>query len=170
MGLRFDNPLVAELLEKQAGDGSFKVVRILKQPMTDEQISRRLKQDVNETRATLNKLHYLGVINYNKKKAEDSNWYTYTWFLKRDRITELFANRYKDELEELEKKLSFEKTYQFFKCSGNSCARLPFELACEYDFKCPECGNPMDAVSNGGERRKLGQRIKQLKSILGKGF
>lgn len=138
--------------------------------MTDEQISKKIKQDVNTTRAVLNKLHYLGVINYNKKKAEDSNWYTYTWFLKKGRVGELFENRYKDELGDLEKKLSFEKTYQFFKCRNNGCSRLPFELACEYNFKCPECGALMDAADNSDELKKLRQKIVQIKKMLGKGF
>ena len=169
MKLRIDNPLVSDFVTTNAGDAAFAVVKTLDgkdKGLTDEQIVKKTKTDVNEVRAILNKLHYLGVIAYSKEKAKDSNWYTYTWFLKRDRINELMTERAKDELEKLQKKLSYEQSYTFFKCS-NGCDKLPFELACEYNFKCPECGNAMESVNNGDERKKIEGRIASIKKFIG---
>jgi transcription initiation factor TFIIE subunit alpha len=168
MKLRIDNPLVADFVCTNAGDAAFMVVKTLDKSvkgMTDEQIMKKVKTDVNEIRAILNKLHYLGVIAYSKEKAKESNWYTYTWFLKKDRIKELLTDRAKDELEKLQKKLTYEQSYTFFKCS-NGCEKLPFELACEYNFKCPECGNAMDAVENAVDRRGVEKRITDIKKFL----
>jgi transcription initiation factor TFIIE subunit alpha len=130
MKLRMDNPLVAAFITTNAGDAAFAVVTTLDgkdKGLTDEQITKKTKTDVNEVRAILNKLHYLGIIAYSKEKAKESNWYNYTWFLKKDRISELLTDRYKDELEKLEKKLTYEQNYTFFKCT-NGCDKLPFEL------------------------------------------
>ena len=168
MKLRIDNRLVVEFVSTNAGDAAFNVVKTLDKVdkgMTDEQITKKTKTDVNEVRAVLNKLHYLGIITYSKKKAKESNWYHYTWFLKKDRIKELLAERYKEELEQLEKKLKYEQSYTFFKCS-NGCDKLPFELACEYDFKCPECGNAMSSVEENGAREDISQRIEEIKKFL----
>ena len=169
MRVHMDNPLVAEFLNKQAGDSAFKVVKILKNGMTDDKISKKLKLDVNATRAILNKLHYIGVIDYDKEKEKNSNWYTFTWFLRKERIAELLAEKYRDELLELQKKLSFEQSYTFFKCKSNgttNCKKLPFELACEYNFKCPDCGNVMDSFENLEETSGLQKKIEQIEKLL----
>jgi transcription initiation factor TFIIE subunit alpha len=168
MKLRIDNPLVVEFISTNAGDAAFSLVKTLdkvEKGMTDEQITKKTKTDVNEVRAILNKLHYLGIITYSKKKAKESNWYHYTWFLKKDRIKELLTERYKDELEQMEKKLKYEQSYTFFKCT-NGCDKLPFELACEYDFKCPECGNAMDALERNGERENIEKRMGEIRKFL----
>jgi transcription initiation factor TFIIE subunit alpha len=168
MKLRIDNPLVADFITTNAGDAAFAVVKTLdgkENGLTDEQIVKKTKTDVNEVRAILNKLHYLGVITYSKEKAKESNWYNYTWFLKKDRIKELITERAKEELEKLQKKLKYEESYTFFKCS-NGCEKLPFELACEYNFKCPECGNPMEATDSTEEKRKIEDRIAEIKKFL----
>jgi len=167
MKFSIDNALVTEFLNKQAGDAASKVVKILKKEMTDEQISKKLKMDINETRSVLNKLHYLGIIDYNKEKEKDSNWYTFTWFLRKERIEELLIEKYKEEQQELEKKLAFEQAYAFFKCTNNGCKKLPFELACEYNFKCPECGGLMEAFDDKEEKKKLKIKIEQIRKLIG---
>jgi len=168
MKIRIDNPLVADFVATNAGDAAFMVVKTLDKTdkgLTDEQLTKKTKTDVNEVRAILNKLHYLGIITYSKKKAKESNWYHYTWFLKRDRINELLTDRAKEELVELEKKLKYEESYTFFKCA-NGCEKLPFELACEYDFKCPECGNAMEAIDACDEHGNIEKRIGEIRRFL----
>jgi transcription initiation factor TFIIE subunit alpha len=163
--LKLNDPLVQEFISTNAGKEAFKVIKYLDKGRTDEQISKRVKMNVNDVRALLNRLHYMGVIVYSKEKAKDSNWYTYTWFIKKERIAELLKDRYLEELEKLKEKLCFEQNYTFFKCS-NGCNKLPFELAFEYDFKCPECGNMMESVDNDKERKKVENKIKLLSKSL----
>jgi len=168
MKIRIDNPLVADFITTNAGDAAFALVKTLDnvdKGLTDEQITKKTKTDVNEVRAILNKLHYLGIITYSKEKAKESNWYNYTWFLKKDRIRELLTERYREELEKLQKKLKYEQSYTFFKCA-NGCDKLPFELACEYDFKCPECGNAMEAVEDNVEKGNIEKRILEIRKFL----
>lgn len=161
MKLSLTDPLVKDFVVTQAGESAYKVMRSLGRGKTDEQISKKTKLKVNDIRAELNKLHYMGIIFYSKVKAEKSNWYTYTWFIKKDRISELLKERYSEEMEKLNEKLSFEKNYTFFKCE-NGCEKLPFEIAFEYDFKCPECGHSMDSINSKSETRKIKRKINQI--------
>jgi len=165
MKLRLTAPLVKEFIIAQAGEDAHKVIRCLGTGVTDEQISKKTGLRVNDIRAILNRLHYIGVIVYSKEKAKRSNWYTYTWFLKKARITELLGERYKEELGTLKEKLDMEQNYVFFKCS-DGCERLPFELAFEYDFKCPECGNTMDQLNNNKEKTEIRKKIKDIIEFL----
>ena len=166
MALRINDPLVKDFIVNSAGENAYKVMRALnKQGLTDEGISKITKFDVNTIRAALNRLHYLGIIIYTKEKARESNWYTYTWFVKKERVLELLRNRYIEEQEELEKQLKYEDDYIFFECK-NKCEKLPFELAFEYDFKCPECGQIMLEINNAKEKTKIRKRLKQIKEFL----
>ena len=164
--VKLNDPLVKEFVLKTTGENAYKIMLALDKGKTDEQISRRTKLKVNDIRAELNKLHYMGIIHYTKEKAKDSNWYTYTWFVKKERVKELLGERYKEELRVLEDKLGFEQTYTFFKCD-NGCEKLPFELAFEYDFKCPECGERMESIETEKEKNKIEKKIKLIKKFLG---
>ena len=166
--LRINNPLLAEFVTEKAGDEGYNLVRTLSvfgKGCTDEELSAETGIKVNTLRALLNKLHYLGIITYSKVKAENSNWYTYTWYLKKERIIELLTDKYKEELENLEGKLNYEKDYVFFKCE-NGCEKLPFELAFEYDFKCPECGNNMEQDQNKDKVKSVREKITEIRKFL----
>ncbi|MEM0372710.1 MAG: hypothetical protein QXO69_02625 [archaeon] len=164
--VKMNDPLVKDFIIKNAGESAYKILLSLNKGKTDEQISKSTRFKVNDIRADLNKLHYMGIIYYTKKKARKSNWYTYTWFVKKERVAELLKERYEEELKKLEEKLGFEQTYTFFKCS-NGCDKLPFELAFEYDFKCPECGNSMESIDSEKEKKSIERKIKMIKNFLG---
>ena len=158
--------LVRDFIESNYGKESYLVLLALdRSGKTDEQISKKINLKVNEIRSCLNKLNYAGIIYYTKEKSPTSNWYTYTWFVKKERIGELIKERYKEDLEDLKKKLNYENTYTFFKCV-KGCTKLPFELAFEYDFKCPECGSEMKSYNNVRDKKKLKDKINQIEKFL----
>lgn len=165
MKLKLTSPLVKEFISTNAGEHAYKIVRILDKGMTDEQISRKIKIGVNEIRTALNKMHYLGVIDYSKIKAKKTNWYTYTWFLQKERVNELLKNRYEEELDKLNEKLDMHDNHVFFKCK-NGCDMLPFELAFEYNFKCPDCGTIMQQQNTNKEQRILRSRAVEIKKLI----
>ncbi|NYZ80011.1 hypothetical protein H0N95_02040 [Candidatus Micrarchaeota archaeon] len=167
VSVKMNDPLVKEFITKNVGESAHKILLSLNKGKTDEQISKSTRFKVNDIRADLNKLHYMCIIHYTKKKAKKSNWYTYMWFVKKERVAELLAERYADELKVLEDKLGFEQTYTFFKCS-NGCEKQPFELAFEYDFKCPECGNAMESIDGDKERKAIERKIKMIKDFIQK--
>ncbi len=163
--LKIDDPLVKKFIENKVNKDAYKVISAIKRGKTDEQIAKSPGLKVNTIRNLLNRLHYIGVIHYTKEKAKNSNWYTYTWFLRKERLAELLEEEYREELQRLEEKISFEKNYVFFSC-GNKCTKLPFELAFEYDFKCPECGSTMEEMDNEKELKKIERKIRQIRKLL----
>ena len=179
--LKLKDPLVKEYIESKVCEDAYFVLKSLERiGKTDEKLLKALKRKkkkerksdeeevelkVNKVRSYLNQLHYLGIIYYTKEKAKESNWYTYTWFVKKERIEELLKEKYVEELEELKNSLTFEQNYTFFKCT-NGCEKLPFELAFEYDFKCPECSKTMKSISNDKEKNKINNKIKNIEKFL----
>jgi len=163
--LKINDPLVKKFVENKINPEAYKVLTAIKRGKTDEQIAKATRLKVNTIRNLLNRLHYLGLIQYTKEKAKNSNWYTYTWFLRKERLRELLEEEYKEELQKLEERINFEKNYVFFTCK-NKCSKLPFELAFEYDFKCPECGEVMEQVDNEKELKKIERKMKQIKKLL----
>lgn len=116
-------------------------------PVTDEEIEKHLKIKVTEIRTTLNRLHYRGIAMYQKKRNNKTGWYSYTWSVHTKRIAELILEQQLEAITKLDKRIEFEATYSFFTCK-KKCSNFPFEIAAEYHFRCPECGNTMETIDN----------------------
>jgi len=162
--INLSDPLVKEFISTHAGEQGYGVLKTLGKGKTDEQISRKLDIRVNDIRAVLNTLHYMGIIRYTKIR-DRPNWYTYTWFLREDRVIELLKEKYSEELAKLAEKMKFEDTYTFFRC-GKKCDKLPFELAFEYDFRCPECGAALKEYDNSRDKRSIKRKVGQINKLL----
>ncbi len=161
-----DSSLVEEFLKNKAGPEAYKVAKALGDGVTDQEIKKKTDLDINKIRSVLNRLHYLGIIEYDKEKAEKSSWYTYTWFLREERIKELLEETYEEELQKLQKNLELKENHVFFECKNN-CETQPFEVAYEYNFECPECGEEMEKSQEDGVE-EIKERINEIKDLLGK--
>lgn len=166
MDIDIDSSLVKEFLKNKAGPEAYDVAKALGEGVTDQEIKKETGLDINKIRSVLNRLHYLGIIEYDKEQAEKSSWYTYTWFLREDRIKELLEERYRDELQDLKKDLEMKESHVFFECE-KGCDTHPFEVAYEYDFECPECGGKMDKSQKDGVE-EIKERINEIEDLLGK--
>ncbi|MBI2598442.1 MAG: hypothetical protein HYW50_04565 [Candidatus Diapherotrites archaeon] len=141
-------------------------------PLTDEEIEKHLKIKLTEIRTILNRLHYRGIAMYHKKRNNKTGWYSYTWSINIKRIAELILEQQMEAMAKLEKKAEFESTYSFFMCK-KKCSNFPFELAAEYNFNCPECGNTLETIDNKKrlktikkEKEELSKEIEELKKFL----
>lgn len=151
--------LAKTFVKNTGGEGAIPVIKAWdnkKKRMTDEEISKKTKLKITEVRAILNRLHYRGIACYDKKKNNQTGWYSYTWEIKEKRIAELIIEEQSEEIKKLEKKLEFEKDYVFFGCKA-MCDSVPFEVAAEYQFRCPKCGKTMEIVNN----KKIIKNIKK---------
>jgi len=138
-----------------------KACQLKKRKVTDEEIAKKTKLKITEVRAILNRLHYRGIACYDKKKNNQTGWYSYTWEIKQKRIAELIIEEQSEEIKKLEKKLEFEKDYVFFACK-DLCENTPFEVAAEYQFRCPKCGKSVEVVNN---KKRIKNIRKQLSVI-----
>lgn len=167
--------ITADFLTSVGGGYAAQLARIYNRkgkPITDEEIGRKLPLKITEIRTILNKLHYYGIACYQKTRNPKTGWYSYAWEISAKRVATLILERQEEELEKLRGRVEYEKNYAFFSCK-NSCNNVPFEIAAEYEFRCPACGAVMDAVNNKTRLRELKKRagvlegeIAELKKII----
>ena len=161
--------LTQEFLNHVAGPYSLDVVKNCLRKngrLVDEEIGRKIKQlKITEIRTILNQLHYRGIAAYNKTKDKNSGWYTYTWEIKKKRIAELIVEQQLENVQKLESTLAFEKGHEFFSCE-KKCEEIAFEIAAEYEFKCPECGGIMAPHNNKEKIKTIQKQIHSIKTEL----
>jgi len=158
--------LVQDFLASIAGQEAMELVKICankRKLVTDEEIGKQLPLKITEIRTILNRLHYRGIACYQKTKNPKTGWYSYTWEVKNPRIVELILERQAEEITKLEKDMAFEGTHAFFS-AGKGMQEYPFEIAAEYDFKCPETGKPLKAMDNKRRVKELKKRITTMKT------
>jgi transcription initiation factor TFIIE subunit alpha len=155
---------VRDFIETMGGKDLVTLVKICekkRKAFTDEVISKQMGIKVTEVRAMLNKLHFRGIVCYQKSRNQKTGWFNYTWELKKDRLAGLLIDKQKENLVKLQQKKSIEGDYNHFDC--NNCSeRMPFEVAAEYNFICPSCGGVMDLANNPKKQKEILKKIEQL--------
>ncbi|MBU0635918.1 hypothetical protein KKE06_02740 [Candidatus Micrarchaeota archaeon] len=157
-------PLAQEFVQQVGGEFAFDLVKYcerLKRDTTDEEIAKKVKAKITEIRTALNRLHYRGIACYQKTRNQKTGWYSYTWNIKTKRIAELITEQQLEEVLKLEKKRDFEQNYVFFNCK-KGCGNHPFEIAAEYQFRCPECGKTLESTNNEKKIRDINRNIKKI--------
>jgi transcription initiation factor TFIIE subunit alpha len=159
---------VQGFLETIGGKGVVELVKICerkRKAFTDEEVSKKMNLKVTEVRALLNKLHFRGIATYQKSRNQKTGWYNYTWEINKPRLANLIIDQQKEQLEKLSEKKAIEADYNLFDC--NNCnERLPFEIAAEYNFLCPECGGNMDSANNPQKQKEINKQIIQIEREL----
>jgi transcription initiation factor TFIIE subunit alpha len=160
--------LVKDLLDTIGGEDAITLVKVCennRKGTTDEEISKKMKARVTEIRAVLNKLHYRGIAEYQKSRNPKTGWYNYSWEIKKKKIAEIVLEQQTEVLERLMKKKNMETEYSLFDCSKCN-ERAPFEIAAEYNFVCPNCGNPMESANNPKKIKETNSKIKKIEQEL----
>ncbi len=154
MPVRLSDSDVEEMLKEVIGQNAYLILKACEVGRTDEQISKITKLDLQTIRSLLNQLHTVGLITYTREKDEEHNWFKYTWYARKEMIVDVLKHAIEEDIKDIQNKLDFETSYMFFACK-KGCTRVPFEVAVEYDFICPECGGELDRYDNSKEIRKL---------------
>ncbi len=164
-----NRPVVQDFLKKVGGEAAVGVTTLCEKKgrcVTDEELAKKMKLKVTEIRTVLNRLHYRGIACYKKTKNKKSGWYNYTWEIKKKRVLELILEQQQEMIEKLEVKKSFGEQYSFFNCK-NDCEITPFEIAAEYQFRCPTCGETMTSFDYRKRLEDINRRIGELKEEVG---
>lgn len=162
-------PVVQDFLKKVGGEHAGGVAEIYEKKgaqVTDEELAKKMKLKVTEIRTVLNRLHYRGIACYKKTKNKKSGWYNYTWEIKKKRVVELILEQQQEMIEKLELKQNFGEKYSFFNCR-NDCEIVPFEIAAEYQFRCPTCGEAMAMFDYSKKLESINKQIEELKEEAG---
>lgn len=157
--------IVEDTILGVAGENGVKVVKFLgnKSNVSEFIIADKLKLDMQTIRNTLYKLHTHHIATYIRKKDRQKGWYISYWTFNKKRIRELIGNMKKSQLEKLRERLHKELANRntFFICP-KACARLDFDQATEFGFKCPECGSLLNQQENVRTIEYLKEKIQEM--------
>jgi len=161
------NKKLYETISEVAGENAIKIIDFLKnrKNISEFIIADKTKLDMQTTRNVLYKLNGFNVASYIRKKDRKKGWYISYWTFNRKKVKELIDKIKKEKLEKLKERLKKEENNKgnFFICN-KACARLDFEQATEFEFKCPECGNLLNQQDNTKTIENIRDKIKEIES------
>ena len=153
---------IAELV----GEDVLPVVKYLKgrKNISEFKIAEKVNLEVNITRNILYRLYANNLVTYHRKKDRQKGWYISYWTFNQKGVKHILKKMKTEKLEKLNERLAKESanTNSFFLCPS-LCARLDFEKATEFEFKCPECGTLLNQQDNTKTIERLQEQIKDLK-------
>ena len=155
--------ILDEFITEIVGNAGVPVTKILKKrkSVSETEIARSIKKDINETRNLLYHLHHNNIVTFSKKKEGKKGWYNYYWSFNRKQLSPLFVGSRRQQLKVVSRRLEREKTSYFFMCQ-NGCMRFEFSTAMEMGFKCPECGCLLNQQDNYEDIRRLEEDMKRI--------
>ena len=155
------------------------------QDITDEDITENIKErleeagvdfepndpevlKLNTVRKTLYKLYSSKLAQFRRIRDKTTGWFIYYWWHEFDLLEEILIEKKKLVQQKLRERLHFEENNYFFLCKNceNAKIKFKFEEAFDLNFRCPDCGGPLEAQENQEivtflkERIVLNQRTK----------
>lgn len=145
---------IRQTLIEVGGENALAIVRNFYGNHSDEELAKKLKIKISDVRATLNKLHNEGLVNYIRQKDNETGWYSYSWSLNHGRM-EKWAT---DQTDKLSGTVGDGEKYYCPSCGASTISC--FEEAAAGDFKCCQCSRMMEFLDKEkllelAERRRL---------------
>jgi len=161
------NKKIFDIIEGIVGEPGVVIVKYLKdrKNVSEFVVAEKTKLDMQTTRHILYKLNDYNVASYIRKKDRKKGWYISYWTFNRKRVKDLMDRLKREKLEKLKDQLKREEEHKgnFFICT-KACARLDFDQATEFHFKCPECGSLLNQQDNSKTIDNIKERIKELEA------
>ncbi|HLC68881.1 MAG TPA: hypothetical protein VJH24_03495 [Candidatus Bilamarchaeaceae archaeon] len=126
-----------QLFIRLAGENALEIVRNFNGESSDEDLAKKLQLKISDVRATLNKLHNYGLVQYSRQKDSETGWYSYSWILNKNRI-EQWARA-----QQTPPMLATGMDHYFCPGCGPE-SMLPFPEATKAEFRCPQCDKGME--------------------------
>ena len=162
---KISQELITEVVSELVGPHAMPIVDFLKGKtrISEFIIAEELDLEINETRNILYKLLEHNLVSFLRKKDKIKGWYICYWDFNDHMVPQLKQKLVAGQIEKLQERLQEEQGNQFFMCKSQ-CARMNFDKAMEFNFKCPECGSIMAEQDNARTIEFLKERIEELKN------
>jgi transcription initiation factor TFIIE subunit alpha len=155
------------VVKEIAGDTGVKIIDFLKNKKNISEfiIAEKTKLDMQTTRHILYRLNNNNITTYIRKKDRKKGWYISYWTFNRKMIKDVILKLKNERIDRLQEQLKKEEANKnnFYICS-KACARLDFDQATEFSFKCPECGSLLNLQENAKTIENIREKIKELES------
>jgi transcription initiation factor TFIIE subunit alpha len=156
--------VIFEFLEGLLGEGGVEVVStIYDKEYTDEEIAKETGIRVNTVRKVLYRLYDNRLASYRRTRDKKTGWYIYFWKMDLNKASEVMKNLERDYLQQLVKRLEYERNNMFFYCD-NGCKKVIFDVASENNFRCPGCNGKLIFFDNSSIIENLERQIKRLQT------
>ncbi|MEM4264010.1 MAG: transcription factor [Candidatus Woesearchaeota archaeon] len=167
--MKLSDKEIEDIASKVAGEDVIKLIKTLKNKknVSEFKLAEALKTEINLTRNMLYRLYDANLVSFIRKKDKAKGWYIYYWTFNKDRIQYIAKQLKNQRLDQLKERLAKEKSSNFFTCK-NTCIRLNFEQATDFEFKCPECGELLEQIDNTKKILEIEKEIKKLEGELKK--
>jgi len=165
------NPLLGSFLYIIGGEIAIYVgMEFLKsesEDITDEDITENIKESIagtdidfepgdseilklNTVRKTLYKLYSEKLAQFRRIRDKSTGWFIYYWWHEFDLLEEILLEKKNWNEAKLRDRLQFEQNNYFFICKNcqESNIKYNFDESFELNFRCPNCGNPLEAQDN----------------------
>ncbi|MEW6749220.1 MAG: hypothetical protein AB1295_05940 [Candidatus Micrarchaeota archaeon] len=120
------------------GENALAIVRNFYGNCSDEELAKKLKIKISDVRATLNKLHNEGLVNYIREKDSETGWYSYSWSLNHGRM-EKWASIQLNGVNPHANGIDY---YFCPSCGASSVTN--FESATDINFRCESCNRMLE--------------------------
>ena len=158
---------ITEVVRELAGDTGVKIIEFLKNKknISEFLIAEKTKLDMQTTRHILYRLNNNNIATYIRKKDRKKGWYISYWTFNRKMVKDVILKLKKERIDKLKERLKKEEENKdnFYICS-KACARLDFDQATEFNYKCPECGSLLNQQENTKTIENIREQIKDLES------
>jgi transcription initiation factor TFIIE subunit alpha len=162
---RLSSKLTQSVVNQSIGEDAMPVVEYLKgkRDISEFQIAQKIKAEVGFVRKTLYALQNYNLVTYFRKKDREKGWYISYWTFNQKGVPELALSIKRNRLQMLKERLQTEEKHKglFYICP-QMCSRMEFEKATEVDFKCPECGKPLQHQDNGKTIERIRENIMEM--------
>jgi len=126
------------------GENALAIVRNFTGNQSDDDLAKKLKIKISDVRATLNKLHNEGLVNYIREKDSETGWYSYSWSLNHDRMERWASNN-------VGLKIDFGSESEYYFCPACGTESITnFESASTCEFRCERCNKMMEFIDEKG--------------------
>ena len=165
--MKLTKKLVRDVSSEIVGDDGKAVVdRIYgKKDVSEFEIAEMFGDDINVARNVLYRLHNEHLVFSTKRKDKSKGWYVYYWTLNLPRFKDLSIQLSNNKIMNLKRRLEREKDQMFFTCTNN-CVRLDFEVATDFEFKCPECNCVLMEEDNTNKITRIEKELAELQKSI----
>lgn len=163
--MRITKKLIESVVNELVGPDAFPAVEYLldKQNVSEFIVAEDLDIEIHTMRNILYRCYEHNILTFVRKKDKKKGWYICYWNFNKDNVPHLVQKIRKQKLAHMQERLQREEGGQFFMCE-NTCTRMDFEKAVEYEFHCPECNEVMQQQDNTRTIEFLTTRIQELKA------
>jgi transcription initiation factor TFIIE subunit alpha len=162
-----DDPIIVAYIRERVGEEGLPVAQLIKekQPVQGVDILEIMSdQKASAVRKILYKLEDARVAEY-MKDTDKTGWETFVWRLTLNEVKYQINKERHKMLKDFEHLLELEKENSFYQCE-NGHERVIFEDGLALEFRCPECGQPLNFVENEDRVGELENVIEKLKSLV----